>query len=152
MASKTTDNVREVLNAVEDGKLDVKPIFGICLGNHGQNQPVVNLLSRKCVITPQNHGFALVTDALPDGWMPLFVNRNDGSNEGIMHKTLPWFTAQFHPEAKCGPSDTSFIFDLFASAMTDPKAPISNVLSAGLYTPPAVQLPLKKVLLLGSGA
>ena len=49
--------------------------------------------------------------------MPLFTNRNDESNEGIMHKTKPWFTAQFHPEAKCGPSDTSFLFEQFVEAM-----------------------------------
>merc|ERR1719171_785005 len=102
--------------------------------------------------TAQFHGFALDAEALPDNWMPLFTNRNDGSNEGIMHKTLPWFTAQFHPEAKCGPSDTSFIFDLFKSAMEDPTTPISNTLAAGKWEPPTYPKPLKKVLLLGSGA
>ena len=65
----------------------------------------------------QNHGFALDASKLPEGWQPLFTNRNDESYEGIIHKTKPWFTAQFHPEAKSGPSDTSYLFDLFIAAM-----------------------------------
>ena len=168
MVAKTVGHVREVLEAMSSGAVPVKPVFGICLGNQmlglaagastyklpfgnrGQNQPVVNLLNGKCVITPQNHGFALDASKLPEGWQPLFENRNDGSNEGIMHKTMPWFTAQFHPEAKCGPSDTSFLFDHFVAAMEDPAVPISTLLSAGAYTPPPEQ-PLTKVLLLGSG-
>ena len=129
MVAQTTEHIKEVLGAMQDGTLPVKPLFGICLGNQllglaagaktyklpfgnrGQNQPVVNLLSNRCVITPQNHGYALDTSQLPDGWTPLFVNRNDDSNEGIMHESMPWFSAQFHPEAKCGPSDTSFLFE-----------------------------------------
>ena len=167
MAQATIDHVREVLEA-QEASGDVKPIFGICLGNQllgsaagaqtyklpfgnrGQNQPVLNLLSGKCVITPQNHGYALDASQLPEDWMPLFTNRNDESNEGIMHKTKPWFTAQFHPEAKSGPSDTSYLFDLFVQAMRDPKAAVSDALAAGKYTPPPPQ-PLTKVLLLGSG-
>ena len=168
VVQKTIDNVAEVLDAMTAGKVDVKPIFGICLGNQmlgmaagcstyklpfgnrGQNQPVLNLLNNKCVITPQNHGYAINADELPAGWRPLFVNRNDGSNEGIMHETMPWFTAQFHPEAKCGPSDTSFLFDEFIHAMEDPTASIMPRLGMGAYTPPE-PLPLTKVLLLGSG-
>ena len=135
------------MDAMSAGSLPMKPLFGICLGNQmlgmaagartyklpfgnrGQNQPVLNLLNNRCVITPQNHGYALDAAQLPKDWKPLFVNKNDGSNEGIMHATHPWFTAQFHPEAKCGPSDTSFLFDQFISAMEDPKAPIANLLS-----------------------
>jgi carbamoylphosphate synthase small subunit len=77
--------------------------YKLPFGNRGQNQPVVNLLTNQCYITPQNHGYALNADQLPAEWEPLFVNRNDGSNEGIMHSTKPWFTAQFHPEAWAGP-------------------------------------------------
>ena len=168
MLGTVTTHVREVLEGMQDGSLPVKPVFGICLGNQllgmaagavtyklpfgnrGQNQPVLNLLNNKCVITPQNHGYALDAEKLPAGWKPLFVNRNDGSNEGIMHETLPWFSAQFHPEAKCGPSDTSFLFDQFVEAMDQPTVAISTRLSAGLYTAPEPQ-PLTKVLLLGSG-
>jgi hypothetical protein len=102
------------------------------------------------VITPQNHGYALDATTLPDGWSPLFVNRNDDSNEGIIHDTLPWFTAQFHPEAKSGPSDTSFLFDQFVEALATPTESIKPRLSEGRYTPPP-DLPLTKVLLLGSG-
>ena len=170
MVAKTVDNIRAVLEQMESGAMPVKPIFGICLGNQmlglaagaktyklpfgnrGQNQPVLNLLNNRCVITPQNHGFALDASALPSGWEPLFVNRNDGSNEGIMHSTKPWFTAQFHPEAKCGPSDTSYLFDLFVDAMDKPEIAITTKLAAGLYeAPPEMKKPLKKVLLLGSG-
>jgi carbamoyl-phosphate synthase (ammonia) len=97
-----------------DGK--DKPIFGICLGNQllglaagagsykmpfgnrGQNQPVINLVTKHAFITPQNHGFAIDVSHLPSDWQPLFKNANDGTNEGIMHKTKPFFTAQFHPE------------------------------------------------------
>ena len=168
VVQKTIGHIKEVLDAMSSGKAKMKPVFGICLGNQllgtaagattyklpfgnrGQNQPVTNLLNDKCVITPQNHGYALDATKLPEGWQPLFVNRNDGSNEGIMHKTNPWFTAQFHPEAKCGPSDTSFLFEQFVSAMENPTIPISVRLGAGKYTPEAPK-PLTKVLLLGSG-
>ena len=131
MASKTVDNIKAAIAAMESGELEMKPLFGICLGNQllglaagaetyklpfgnrGQNQPVINLITKRCYITPQNHGYALDASKLPEGWMAIFENRNDGSNEGIMHKTRPWITAQFHPEAKSGPSDTAFLFDLF---------------------------------------
>jgi len=87
---------------------------------------------------------------LPKDWIPLFTNANDRSNEGIMHKTLPVFSAQFHPEAHCGPSDTEFLFDTFLDACE------KNVKTVeGLVFPsrkPAVPKPsVKKVLLLGSG-
>jgi len=166
--SKTTDNIKAVLNAMVEGKVAMKPVFGICLGNQmlgiaagaqtykmpfgnrGQNQPVLNLLNNKCVITPQNHGFALDADQLPEGWEPLFINRNDDTNEGIMHTTRPWFTAQFHPEAKCGPSDTSFLFDTYIEMLSDPSIKVSERLGAGKYVPEEPK-PLTKVLLLGSG-
>jgi len=172
VVQKTTDHIKEVLGAMESGAAATKPIFGICMGNQllgmaagattyklpfgnrGQNQPVLNLLNNKCVITPQNHGYAIDVSegALPDEWVPLFVNRNDGSNEGLMHSTKPWFSAQFHPEAKTGPSDTSYLFDLFVTALGEPDKSVRGALSAGQYTPPPPHArPLKKVLLLGSG-
>jgi carbamoyl-phosphate synthase (ammonia) len=168
MVQETIANLRAVLEGMDDGSIPTKPIFGICLGNQmlglaagattyklpfgnrGQNQPVLNLLNNKCVITPQNHGFALDAEKLPAGWSPLFVNRNDGSNEGIMHESKPWFTAQFHPEAKCGPSDTSILFDQFVNAMDDPTVSVRDRLGEGKYEAPE-ELPLTKVLLLGSG-
>lgn len=108
-----------------------KPIFGICLGNQilaraagastyklpyghrGVNQPVQDLLSRRCFITSQNHGYAVDDDSLPVGWEPWFVNINDGTNEGIRHRSRAFFSVQFHPEARPGPEDTGFLFDEF---------------------------------------
>ena len=110
---------------------DKKPIMGICLGNQilalaagaktyklpyghrGVNQPVQDLMSRRCFITSQNHGFAVADDSLPEGWEPWFVNINDGTNEGIRSRAEPYFSVQFHPEAKPGPEDTGFLFDDF---------------------------------------
>ena len=129
--SLVISHVKELVDAQLSGAAPTKPLFGICLGNQllgsaagastfklpfgnrGVNQPVLNLLNGRCFITSQNHGYALDPTNLPDGWVPAFQNRNDGSNEGIMHTTRPWMTAQFHPEAKAGPSDTFFLFDLF---------------------------------------
>lgn len=107
------------------------PVFGICLGNQilalaaggdtyklqyghrGVNQPVRDLLTGRCYITSQNHGYAIRDDALPSDWQPWFVNLNDGSNEGIRSRTRPHFSVQFHPEAAPGPQDTTFLFDEF---------------------------------------
>lgn len=108
-----------------------KPICGICMGNQllskaagakiyklkyghrSHNQPVRLVGTNKCFITSQNHGFAVDNDTIPSDWEPLFINMNDGTNEGIRHKTKPFFSAQFHPEASSGPKDTEFIFDEF---------------------------------------
>ena len=69
--------------------------------------------SNRCYITSQNHGFAIDDKTLPIDWEPLFVNVNDGTNEGIRHKTKPFFSAQFHPEASSGPVVTEYLFDKF---------------------------------------
>jgi len=108
-----------------------KPIFGVCLGNQilalaagadtyklpyghrGVNQPVQDLLTRRCYITSQNHGYAVRDDSLPESWEPWFVNINDGTNEGIRSRHHPYFSIQFHPEASPGPQDTGFLFDDF---------------------------------------
>lgn len=120
----TVENIRK---AMEKGK----PICGICMGNQllskaggasifkmkyghrSHNQPVRLVGTTRCFITSQNHGFAVDTETLGDDWEPLFENLNDGTNEGIKHKTKPFFSAQFHPEAASGPTDTDFIFDMF---------------------------------------
>ena len=116
-----------------------RPIYGICMGNQilslaagakveklkyghrGHNQPVRLMKDGKpteqCFITSQNHGYAVNNDTIPEDWEPLFINMNDGSNEGIRHKTMPWFSAQFHPEACSGPTDTEFIFGQFFSLL-----------------------------------
>jgi carbamoyl-phosphate synthase small subunit len=108
-----------------------KPIFGICLGHQilalaaggdtyklayghrGVNQPVQDLLTRRCYITSQNHGYAVRQEALPADWEPWFVNINDGTSEGIRARSRPFFSVQFHPEASPGPEDTAFLFDDF---------------------------------------
>lgn len=124
MADKTVENIRKALSGD-------KPICGICMGNQllakaagaktyklkyghrSHNQPVRQEGTNRCFITSQNHGFAVDNSTLPSDWEPLFINMNDGTNEGIRHKTKPFFSAQFHPEACSGPLDTEFIFDDF---------------------------------------
>ena len=71
----------------------------------------------RCYVTSQNHGFAVDDKTLPMEWEPLFINMNDGTNEGIRHKTKPFFSAQFHPEASSGPKDTEFLFDEFVKLL-----------------------------------
>ncbi|MFA5791977.1 MAG: glutamine-hydrolyzing carbamoyl-phosphate synthase small subunit [Candidatus Paceibacterota bacterium] len=105
------------------------PILGICLGNQiltlalggttyklkfghrSQNQPVVETRTNKCYLTTQNHGFAV--NKIPKGFKEWFYNANDKTNEGIIHKTLPFMSVQFHPESSPGPLDTDWVFDYF---------------------------------------
>jgi carbamoyl-phosphate synthase small subunit len=106
------------------------PIFGICLGSQvmalsagantyklkfghrSQNQPCIETKGR-CFITSQNHGYAVDMKTLNRNWEEWFVNNNDGTNEGIKHKSKPFFAVQFHPESSPGPNDTGWLFDMF---------------------------------------
>ena len=124
--------VRNIRCAMQDERL---PIFGICMGNQllakaggasvyklkyghrSHNQPVQMAGTSRCFITSQNHGYAVDSDTLGNEWKPWFVNMNDGSNEGIRHRTNPWFSVQFHPEAASGPTDTAFLFDEFVELL-----------------------------------
>ena len=150
----------------------VKPVMGICLGNQllgiaagarvhklkyghrGHNQPVRLAGTTECFITSQNHGYALDDSTLPAGWKPLLINMNDGSNEGLEHETMPWFSVQFHPEASGGPLDTEVLFDRFVvlmdSAENVGRPPVSGHLSRGDARPEAGNI--ASVLVLGSGA
>lgn len=126
----TVQNIRRFLaNPV------VRPCMGICMGNQllskaagariyklkyghrSHNQPVRKVGTETCFITSQNHGYAVDSSSLPADWEPMFVNMNDGSNEGVRHKKNPWFSAQFHPEACSGPVDTEYMFDDFVKLL-----------------------------------
>jgi carbamoyl-phosphate synthase (ammonia) len=164
MAQKTIDNLKPIL--AQDSP---KPTFGICMGNQlvclaagaktyklpygnrGQNIPVTNTVDGSCIITPQNHGYAVVKESIPAGWKELFINENDFTNEGIMHETKPIFTAQFHPEARGGPVDSAPLFDKFLDSVRrakggEPQGPVQF----DAPKPRVESLP-KKVLILGSG-
>ena len=132
MCKATIENIRKAFD-------DKKPIWGICLGNQllalasgadtyklkyghrGQNQPCIDLTTKRCYITSQNHGYAVDETKLSKDWEPYFVNANDSTNEGIRHKRLPYSSCQFHPEATPGPKDTEFLFDRFIETIKEHK-------------------------------
>lgn len=128
MCLETIENIKRILHKNI-------PILGICLGcqllglaagadtyklkygHRGQNQPCREAGTKRCYITSQNHGYAVNSETLAEDWREWFYNNNDGSNEGILHISKPFFGTQFHPEASPGPDDTEFIFDMFVRAL-----------------------------------
>lgn len=126
-----TETIEHVRQFMQSGK----PICGVGLGHQilalaagakveklkaghrGHNQPVRMVGSNKCVITAQNHGYAVVGASLPADWKELFVSMNDGSNEGIRHESKTWISTQFVPETAGGTTDTRFVFEEFFAAL-----------------------------------
>lgn len=166
--------VQRIASALAENRT---PVFGICLGhqllaraggaqtkkmkfgNRGHNIPCESKVTGKCHITSQNHGFAVDAESLPTEWKELFVNANDGSNEGIMHIDRPYFSVQFHPESTPGPRDTEFLFDVFImtvircafdkSLLEKPVDFPGGTVEENNRLNPRVNV--KKVLVLGSG-
>jgi carbamoyl-phosphate synthase small subunit len=125
------------VGTVKDLLKDGKPTFGICLGHQllalandiptfkmhhghrGMNHPVKNLITGRCEITTQNHGFGVDPEAVknsPDVEIT-HVNLNDQSIEGIRMKNKPAFSVQYHPESFPGPHDSRYLFDEFIAMM-----------------------------------
>lgn len=166
--------VRRISSVVERGTI---PIFAICLGhqllaravgaktskmkfgNRGHNIPCTSSISGRCYITSQNHGYAVDTSSLPPDWEEIFVNANDGTNEGIRHVSRPYFSVQFHPESTPGPRDTEFLFDVFIESIEKTIASRDALVqpvdfpggSAKRNERLSPRVNVKKMLLLGSG-
>lgn len=120
------------------------PIFGICFGHQmlalaaggktfkmkyghrSVNQPVQDLITGKCFVTSQNHGYVVQTESLSREWKPWFMNLNDKTNEGIRHVDKPFASVQFHPEASPGPQDTAYLFDEFMKVVRTWKVAKQN--------------------------
>lgn len=117
-----------------------KPIFGICLGHqimglalggktyklkfghHGGNQPVMDLTTRKVEITSQNHGFAVDAESIRGAVEVTHLNLNDNTVEGLVHRELPIFSVQYHPESSPGPHDANYLFKRFTDMMAKHKS------------------------------
>eukprot|EP00919_Chromeraceae_sp_WS-2016_P070225 GHVR01166536.1.p1 GENE.GHVR01166536.1~~GHVR01166536.1.p1 ORF type:complete len:567 (+),score=98.93 GHVR01166536.1:52-1752(+) len=158
MCVSTISHVQKVMKLHPD-----KPIFGVCLGNHiitlaaggqtykmkfghrGMTQPVVDCRTTRCYITSQNHGYAVKSGSLPQDWLSLFINANDETNEGVIHRYFPWFSVQFHPEGEGGPTDTNFLFHEFLRSVSAPR-PVNVA-----RVPVGLPCRHRKVVLLGSG-
>ena len=125
----------ETVAIVKKALAKQKPTFGICLGtqlmalavgaktyklpfgHRAHNQPCIDLATNRCYLTSQNHSYAIDEATIPPDWKVTFKNLNDQSIEGIEHRTLPFFSVQFHPEAAPGPMDTLWLFKKFFDAI-----------------------------------
>lgn len=115
------------------------PIFGICLGNQllahafggntfklkfghrGSNHPVIDLKTGKTAITTQNHGFAVNPESVRNEFEITHSNLNDGTVEGMEHRSRRIFSVQYHPEARPGPHDSKHLFDRFVRLIEGSK-------------------------------
>ncbi|CAH0406522.1 unnamed protein product [Chilo suppressalis] len=166
---KVVENIKVAVGE----KSEVKPVFGICLGhqllstaigcktyktsygNRGHNLPCTHYDTGRCFMTSQNHGYAVDANSLPENWKILFTNENDKTNEGIIHKSKPFFSVQFHPEHTAGPTDLEWLFDIFIESIRSFKKGqeyiIDQEITKKLKFDVTVNERPKKVLILGSG-
>ena len=169
-----SETVERIAAAMEESRT---PIFGICLGhqlmaraagakttkmkfgNRGHNIPCTDMISGRCYITSQNHGYAVDAKSLSPDWEELFVNANDGSNEGIRHLKRPFFSVQFHPESAPGPRDTEYLFDVFVDTVKRSIESVATLAQPVTFPGGTIEeinvlyprVDVKKVLVLGSG-
>ncbi|KAK7580173.1 hypothetical protein V9T40_000802 [Parthenolecanium corni] len=177
LCQTTIDHLKHFLKS---NRTKPKPVFGICMGhqllalasgfstykmkygNRGQNQPCILEGFNRCYMTSQNHGYAVDTKNIHQtDWTILFTNANDNSNEGLIHKKLPIFSVQFHPEATPGPKDLESLFDIYLKVVsnyandklekTELIAEICDHLSLSRTRKKKEQEKPRKVLILGSG-
>ena len=169
------DQLKTIFNHSDPSIFNI-PVFGICYGhqliglaaganigkmkygNRGHNIPCNLVGTQKCYITSQNHGYEVLLNKENTEWQELFINSNDGSNEGLIHKTKPYFSVQFHPEARAGPTDTEFLFKIFIDRcrldfnVRDRIYQIVNDnLQDSIQYVDNVKNKIKKILILGSG-
>ena len=172
---RSSTTVVEQLKKIFESDYEI-PIFGICYGhqllglasggeigkmkygNRGHNIPCNLVGTQKCYITSQNHGYEVLLNKNSSQWNELFVNSNDGSNEGLIHSTKPYFSVQFHPEARAGPTDTVFLFNIFIDRcrkkfnIKDRIYEIVNdSLGDSIKYVENIKNKIKKILILGSG-
>ncbi|MCL2265603.1 MAG: glutamine-hydrolyzing carbamoyl-phosphate synthase small subunit [Treponema sp.] len=130
-------NYKKLIETVKSALLASKPIFGIGLGNliialaagadtfklpfghRSQNQPCIEAGKNRCYVTSQNHGYAVRAESLPEDWKQWFINANDNTIEGIIHKSKPFGAVQFYPEGCPGSRDCEFLFDRFLNQIKD---------------------------------